>query len=113
MTERRSIPGGRPSFFDQEFEDEITSVSMPSIVDGRRLQLEASVRDRATMTIVIGATAGAIHTLLADESVIGRARKCTIRIDDPNISRQHARVLREGSGTYVLEDLTSRNRTFV
>jgi diguanylate cyclase (GGDEF)-like protein len=71
------------------------------------------VRDRATLTLVSGPNAGAIFTLVPADNVVGRVKECAIRIDDPGISRRHARLFRQGPGSYVVEDLGSRNGTFV
>ncbi|HKQ68409.1 MAG TPA: GGDEF domain-containing protein [Polyangiaceae bacterium] len=107
-------PSGRYATFDEEFEEETTSVSMPPTLDGRRAKeiLEPQARDRATLTIVTGFSAGAIHSLV-EENLIGRGKECGVRIDDPGISRRHARVVRRGPGAYFVEDLGSRNGTFV
>ncbi|HKZ53274.1 MAG TPA: FHA domain-containing protein [Candidatus Acidoferrales bacterium] len=43
---------------------------------------------------------------------IGRLPNNTVAIDNPAVSGQHARVVVEG-GQYILEDLNSRNGTFV
>jgi two-component system cell cycle response regulator len=104
--------GGRPSTFDQDFE-EVTSVSAaPPTLEARRLAVPLAP-SRATLTLVSGPSAGAIYPLLMDESVIGRTKECSIRIEDPGISRRHARIVRRGPNTYFLEDLGSRNGTFV
>jgi adenylate cyclase len=43
---------------------------------------------------------------------IGRHPQCTVVLtDDPNVSRKHALLQREGSGEYYLSDLGSRNGT--
>lgn len=43
---------------------------------------------------------------------IGRHPHCTVVLgDDPNVSRKHALIQREGSGAYYLSDLGSRNGT--
>src|SRR3954464_8694526 len=48
-----------------------------------------------------------------EELIIGRTASVEGRLaDDPEISRQHARVTRSGEG-YVIEDLGSMNGTFV
>ena len=44
--------------------------------------------------------------------VIGRLQSCDIRINDRNVSRQHAAIEREGSG-WVVTDLGSTNGTTV
>jgi len=44
--------------------------------------------------------------------VIGRDRSCQLCIDDPQISRHHARLLRRAD-SITIEDLNSNNGTFV
>jgi diguanylate cyclase (GGDEF)-like protein len=112
MADPRPPSGGRSSQFDQDYE-EVTSVSAISpTIEARRLAAPTAP-SRATLTLVSGANAGAIFPLLLDENVIGRTRECGIRIEDPGISRRHARIIRRGPETYFLEDLGSRNGTFV
>ncbi|MBN2171759.1 MAG: SpoIIE family protein phosphatase [Candidatus Krumholzibacteriota bacterium] len=43
---------------------------------------------------------------------IGRSHSCDLILDDPAVSRRHARLFREG-GEWWIEDLGSRNGTFV
>jgi two-component system, cell cycle response regulator len=107
-------PFARPSgFFDEEYEEEVTSVSSPPTLSGRSLPKALPVRDRASLTLVSGANAGAIHSLLIEVNVIGRGKECSIRVDDPGISRTHARVVRQSAGGYTIEDLGSRNGTLI
>ncbi len=51
---------------------------------------------------------GRRHELDGDRTVIGRSRDCDIQVSDPNVSRRHAEVRREGE-SYVLHDLDSTN----
>ena len=112
MSDPRQPPGGRSSTFDSDHE-EVTCVSaIPPTLQSRRLSIP-SIPSRATLTLVSGPNAGAIYPLLLDENVIGRTKECSIRIDDPDISRRHARITRRGPQSYLLEDLGSRNGTFV
>jgi hypothetical protein len=46
--------------------------------------------------------------LTTERAVIGRSRECEIQIADPNVSRQHAELRREGDG-YAIVDLGSTN----
>jgi putative nucleotidyltransferase with HDIG domain len=46
-------------------------------------------------------------------SLIGRHSDNQIRLGNPLISRRHARIFRDKAGRWVLEDLESRNGTFV
>lgn len=53
------------------------------------------------------------YPLTEDHTVIGRATSCTIHIPDPEISRQHVRIVAQGANMYAVEDLGSTNGTFV
>ena len=46
------------------------------------------------------------------ENLLGRDEDSIVWIDDPLVSRQHARIVIDGTGA-VLEDLDSKNGTFV
>jgi DNA-binding winged helix-turn-helix (wHTH) protein len=45
-------------------------------------------------------------------NVVGRDRDADVRIDDPSVSRRHARIVVDGDGV-ALEDLASKNGTRV
>lgn len=55
---------------------------------------------------------GTVHPLLDTEYTIGRDAANTIVIPDGSVSSKHARVIKTADG-FVLEDLNSRNGTFV
>ncbi len=57
-------------------------------------------------------TTGAIYPLTDPEYSIGRHRENSIALSDPGVSGFHARLYRGPEG-YVLEDLKSRNGTWV
>jgi diguanylate cyclase (GGDEF)-like protein len=104
----------RASHFDINVEEEVTSITSPGLnTQDRRVITAQMVRDRATLTLVTGPQAGAIYTLTAAETTIGRGKDCTIRVDDPGLSRTHARVVRRPESGYLLEDLGSSNGTTV
>ena len=48
------------------------------------------------------------HELDGKRVVIGRSRECDVQISDPNASRRHAEIRREG-GTFSIVDLGSTN----
>lgn len=54
----------------------------------------------------------AVYPLLDAECTIGRAADNGIAVPDGSVSSQHARILRTDDG-FVIEDLQSRNGTFV
>lgn len=53
--------------------------------------------------------AGAIHQLNTGTTTIGRSGANDIRLDDPAISSEHARIRFEGEGEFTLIDLGSAN----
>jgi hypothetical protein len=63
----------------------------------------AEVRQTGVLTV-----AGHRHELRSDRVLIGRSKDCDIQVSDPNVSRRHAEVRRDGDG-YVLVDLDSTN----
>jgi pSer/pThr/pTyr-binding forkhead associated (FHA) protein len=63
---------------------------------------------------VIAGNAAGFMILVEDELVIGRHAEGAGKLsDDSEISRQHARISREESSDYAIEDLGSSNGTFV
>ena len=55
---------------------------------------------------------GQVFEFAADEIVIGRAQTCDMVLNQPILSRTHARVCRLSDDEYELEDLNSSNGTF-
>ena len=55
---------------------------------------------------------GEIHELTGESTIIGRSRRCDVVLADPNMSRQHAEVRRQGD-VYTLVDLESTNGVYV
>ena len=51
------------------------------------------------------------YQLEAELLIIGRTEDCDIQISDDTISRNHARIVKQGD-SFVLEDLKSRNGVF-
>ena len=66
----------------------------------------------ASLKVLTGTSAGKVHSLDLDQAVLGRNSFCDIVIPVHSISRQHARIVREGE-RYFLEDMGSLNGTFV
>ena len=66
----------------------------------------------AFLELVKGSAAGSRFELDGDRSIIGRSADCEVPIDVPAVSRRHAAILHE-RGHYFIEDLQSRNGTFL
>lgn len=72
--------------------------------------IEAAIADRIELTV---AHAGTIKTYRFGRRVlVGRAPSADLRLEDPRVSRLHARIELRDDGVYV-EDLGSRNGTSV
>ena len=65
----------------------------------------------AWLEILEGCCAGQRYTL-GDDVSLGRGKHNTIRLPDPKVSRQHARLVQQGT-QFVLEDLKAANGTTV
>jgi two-component system cell cycle response regulator len=71
-----------------------------------------SKRSALALLVVKGPHAGEVLTLNQSPAVLGRGLESDLRIDDPSLSRAHARFDRDGD-TLAVTDLESRNGTFV
>jgi hypothetical protein len=69
--------------------------------------------ERLRLKVTAGNAAGA-EIEVRDELLLGRSAPEPGKLgDDLEISREHARVTRAGTGDYLLEDLGSRNGTYI
>ncbi len=66
----------------------------------------------AVLQIMKGETPGSVLPLQTGRTVIGRHPTCHVVLDNAAVSRHHAQVL-ESHGLYFLEDLRSRNGTWL
>ncbi len=64
------------------------------------------------LTMIEGSQRGEQWDLRRAETVIGRQQGCDILLDNGAVSRNHARIL-ENHGTYYIEDMRSRNATYL
>lgn len=66
----------------------------------------------AQLSVVNGTDQGTVIPLTEAEYTVGRQRDNTIRLNDLGVSGKHARIFRGPEG-YVIEDLKSRNGTWL
>lgn len=103
----RGIPREDDPWGDEE------STLTSNMTDVLSAKMSPRTRDRATLTVVTGPDAGKVYSL-EEVTTLGRGRECTIRIEDSSVSRVHAKISRpSATERYVVEDLGSRNGTFV
>ncbi|MBI4816312.1 MAG: FHA domain-containing protein [Deltaproteobacteria bacterium] len=106
------------AWIDQKFAHDPRGVYDRSVLIGGTVEVPLELRangpegePRALLVSHAGGTA-LIDLALGQEAVIGRDLPSTTRIDDPSLSRRHARIWLEASGVWV-EDLGSTNGTWI
>lgn len=72
----------------------------------------SSAVDKPVLIIHEGEKAGQRWTILQDELIAGRGAECDLVLPERQVSREHIRIYRE-QDTYYLEDLGSKNGTWV
>jgi diguanylate cyclase (GGDEF)-like protein len=65
------------------------------------------------MVVLYGPNVGQVYKLEKNRILIGRDRSAEIRISEVGISRRHAMLNKDASNNYTLEDLGSRNGTYL
>jgi two-component system, cell cycle response regulator len=98
-----------PSWVDADEPERITEVTDLSL---QPRVAPRSAKDRPVIVRLDGARAGEIHSFTTPSLTLGRHATNQLRIDDPGISRFHVRFSTQEGGFFV-EDLGSRNGTFV
>ena len=69
-------------------------------------------RPQIKLRMQLGPAVGQVYTMVGDTLTIGRSQDSDIALDDPQVSRRHAQVVRRGDEIFV-EDLGSTNGTLV
>ena len=64
------------------------------------------------LDVVEGPRPSQTYDLTGESTLVGRDPRCAVVVDDPEVSRRHARILQRG-GAWLIEDLESTNGTFV
>ncbi len=107
MSTTRDLPSIQDAF---EEEDKTDTIQIPREAIVSRPPPKSR---RGALVMLRGMETGRMFLLAQGETtVIGRARDAHVRFEDKGLSRQHARIVREGDRHFV-EDLGSHNGTFV
>jgi two-component system cell cycle response regulator len=104
----RSARASAPAFADEEASTRQSAETVVLSVPSQQVH-----RTSAQLTVIAGPSAGRAYSLNRDETVLGRGREAHVFVDDAGASRAHARIVVTEDGNYFLEDLKSRNGTFV
>ncbi len=92
--------------------DEETGV-LASLPEGiTPLPAAVNAEERGLLMPLTGPNAGQVFRLDTEATTVGRGRDAQMRVDDVGISRLHAQIVKRGND-FVLEDLGSRNGTFL
>jgi len=96
---------------DSEPPLETTSVHDLSAIRAQ-LRRDEQVRDRHVLVRMNGSFVGQVHSLRRDSCMLGRSKEAHVWVDEPGVSRRHARIDPVGD-RYALVDLESANGTYV
>jgi len=91
------------------FEDETTAIDRKLF---GTLKLLKDKSRSAFFVVIAGKQTGAMYKLDVGETLIGRSKDASIKIDDEGVSRRHAKIVRQPDGTVAIVDLKSTNGTF-
>ena len=95
---------------EQQFSDEEITADDPAPIPSL---VPKQDREQAYLILLYGPNVGQVFKLEQQSTDIGRDRKCPIRVSDLGISRNHATITRDSKGLFELQDLGSRNGTFL
>ena len=87
-------------------------VQRRELVTNLLTSFQASNPPMAMLQLFKGSGPGEELPLKGDRVILGRHPDCDVVLDAAAVSRQHAQILEE-NGQYYVEDLHSRNGTFV
>lgn len=87
--------------------------SLSALSADDREVLDHLTAEDAMLIVHRGPSRGARFLLTATDSTLGRASDSDIFLDDVTVSRHHAKIISEGKGEFLLEDLDSLNGTYL
>jgi diguanylate cyclase (GGDEF)-like protein len=88
--------------------EEVTIITQSPPPAGKKPQKETG----AHLIVLSGTNVGQVFDVQRSELTIGRDERCEVQMLDVGISRRHATITHDESGSFLLEDAGSRNGTF-
>jgi len=101
----KAVPEGAPPEQPAPGATMVYKAVPPPVEEGDGAAVEAAAPPPRAAGLSI---AGRRHELGGERTLIGRSKDCDIQVSDPNVSRRHAEIRRDGD-VYVLHDLDSTN----
>jgi pSer/pThr/pTyr-binding forkhead associated (FHA) protein len=89
-----------------------TQLQLTQMLGNEFLPVEINETSHPSLVVFTGDKTWKIDLVDLDQATIGRDDSSIVYIDAPNVSRQHAEVLRKGNA-FVLHDLGSANGTYL
>jgi pSer/pThr/pTyr-binding forkhead associated (FHA) protein len=93
--------------------DEPTSSNTLTDAGGGKLKASGRLGRGGLLVVVSPNQFGDCCVVPEAPLVVGRQPDCDLQIQDPLLSRRHFRISRDAEGEYLLEDLGSKNSTFL
>jgi pSer/pThr/pTyr-binding forkhead associated (FHA) protein len=82
-------------------------------VEKRRLKGAGRLRNRGLLVVVSENFFGRCFVIRESMTIVGRRAKCDIQIGDPLVSKVHCVITADNEGNFFIEDLDSKNSTFL
>jgi len=106
------VSDGTHDAVSEDWDEEATSATEIEEIR-EKLAGIGSTHAKPVLTVLTGGMSGQLFKVTKGTAVIGRAANAEVKIEDDGISRTHARIRSETAGRAFIEDMGSRNGTFV
>lgn len=101
-----------PTRVGTESERTQVAAARPDVTSDRTVVAGTTGRPAGRLAFLVDRSTDGRPFRLLEEVTIGRAREATLVVDDPEVSRSHAKIRFE-NGSFVLYDLGSQNGTYL
>jgi cell division protein FtsW len=94
---------------DEESREDGTTI----FLEKRRLKGAGLLKNRGLLVVVSENLFGKSYMIKESMTIIGRRTKCDVQLPDPLVSKVHCVITADEDGHFFLEDLDSKNSTFL